>query len=247
MSFMLYLITFFTFISSVTASSYININGKTYQPSNNGSISIVNGVVIEGNVISGNAIKGNKKVSTTSRKLTQFNHLTINLNADIEIIQSDSPSIEISADENILPLISSNINNKHLVLATNKNYWTTQGIKIRLSTNTLSTIKIEGSANLEMKNIKQNKLELYINGAGDAFVSGKVDKLVAIIDGSGDLNLENLKSKTAVAKIQGAGDIKVYATEKLTAEINGSGDISYTGNPKKLKKSISGSGDIDEL
>jgi hypothetical protein len=231
----------------ISASSYINVNGKTYQSSNNGSISVVNGIVIDGNVVSGGGVSGNKKITTTNKNLKQYSQIHIKLNADIEVIQSKNNTISITAEENIIPLITASVSNNTLLLDSKKDFWTSKGIKITLLTTDITNIIIDGSANLIMKNINQQAIKFRINGAGDIFASGVVSSLSAIIDGSGDIDLKDLKSQSAIVKIQGAGDIKVYATKKLKAEINGSGDILFKGKPEKLEKIINGSGDIDEL
>ena len=242
-----YFILLYLFTSNLSASPYININGKVYQPSHNGSVSVINGVVIDGKVISGGGIDGNKKIQNQTRNLSAFNQLHVKLSADIEVIFANTPKIIITAEENILPIIQSSVKNGHLTLQTNENYWTTKGIKIKIYTTQLNRITINGSADVTMNRINQEKLDLLITGTGDINVTGRVGELTAIIDGSGDMRLANLKSHSAIARISGSGDINVYATDNLIAEITGSGDINYRGNPRSLQKSIRGSGDIDQL
>ncbi|MFK5986253.1 MAG: head GIN domain-containing protein [Pseudomonadota bacterium] len=239
------LITASLFSPIISASSYININGKTYQSNNNGSVSVVNGIVIDGEVVSGGGIKGNQHVINQSKNLTAFNQLQVKLSADIKVIYSRIPKITIIAEENIIPLISLKIKNKRLILSTKSNFWSHKGIKIKLYTQLLEQVYIDGSANLTMDSIDQAKLTLAINGTGDIRISGQVKQLYASIDGAGDMNLNKLQSKFADVSINGSGDIHVYATDKLNAKISGSGDINYRGNPQQLNKSISGSGDID--
>ncbi len=243
----LIIVLLYLFASNSFANAFYNSNGNSYQISNKGSISVVNGIVIDGQVMSDGAIKGNKKSQTQTRKLANFNQLQVDVSADIKVIHSSSPRIIITAEENIIPLITSSIKNNRLILSSNDNFWSRKGIKIKLYTELLNHISVNGSANIIMHKINQNKLDLYLNGAGDINVSGSVKQLSAIIDGSGDMRLKNLKSQSAIAKINGSGEIRVYATDQLLAEINGSGDIGYRGNPEKLRKSIMGSGDIDEL
>ena len=51
---------------------------------------------------------------------------------------------------------------------------------------------------------------------------------------------------TAV-RVAGSGDADVNVTNKLDASVSGSGDVRYTGNPKSISSSKSGSGDIDRF
>jgi len=182
-----YFILLYLFTSNLSASSYVNINGKIYQPSSNGSVSVVNGVVIDGKVVSGGGIDGNRKIQKQTRNLPAFNQLHAKISADIEVILSNTPKIVITAEENILPIIQSTVKNNHLTLKTTQNYWTTKGIKIKIYTSQLNRITIHGSANVTMNQINQKKLDLLISGTGDINVTGRVGELSAIIDGSGSL------------------------------------------------------------
>jgi hypothetical protein len=44
--------------------------------------------------------------------------------------------------------------------------------------------------------------------------------------------------------VDGSGSARVQVTDRLSATVNGSGDITYTGNPPQVDRSTSGSGDI---
>lgn len=242
----LIIIVLYLFTSNLSANTF-TVNGTTYHSSNNGSISVVNGVVIDGQMVSDGNISGNKKTQTTTRELKNFNQLQVEISADIEVFHSSSPHIIITAEENIIPIIISSVKSGRLILKSNTNYRTSKSIKIKVYTKQLNHISINGSANVVMQNITQDALDLHINGVGDIYVSGRVKQLSAIIEGTGDMRLENLKSHSVIARIMGSGDINVYATNALSAEIMGSGDINFRGNPKKIHKSIMGSGDIDRM
>jgi putative autotransporter adhesin-like protein len=220
----LMILVLYLFTSNLSANTF-TVNGTSYHSSNQGSISVVNGIVIDGQLVSDGGVTGNKKTQTETRKLRNYNQLQVEISADIEVFHSSSPRIIITAEENIIPLITSSVENNRLILKSNTNYRTSKGIKIKLYTQLLNHISINGSANVAMQHINQNQLDLRINGVGDIYVSGRVKHLSAIIGGTGDMRLENLKSYSVVAKIIGSGDISIYATNELTAEIMGSGDI----------------------
>ena len=83
-----------------------------------------------------------------------------------------------------------------------------------------------------------------ISGSGDLKVSGQCKNLNLQISGSGDFRGYELKAEKAVVRISGSGDVGVYASSELEAQVSGSGDISYAGNPVKVNSNVSGSGEI---
>ncbi len=48
-----------------------------------------------------------------------------------------------------------------------------------------------------------------------------------------------------MVSVGGSGDAAVNASESLKASVTGSGDIHYSGHPKNVAKSKTGSGDIN--
>lgn len=111
---------------------------------------------------------------------------------------------------------------------------------------------IAGSGDMEIAEVKSNKFETYINGSGESkFFKIESDSVIATINGSGDMALAgkaNVASYTIMASgeikahklysndtksvIKGSGSISCNAERQLVSEINGSGEVRYTGDPR---------------
>ena len=63
-------------------------------------------------------------------------------------------------------------------------------------------------------------------------------------DGSGDVQLQDLAAGDVHAELSGTGSIAVSATESLDASVSGTGSIVYTGNPPRVRKSVTGIGSV---
>jgi len=107
-------------------------------------------------------------------------------------------------------------------------------------------LSINGSGDFSGELDCAGAVSMNVSGSGDLKPSGKCKNLNVSISGSGDFSGLNLKSEIAIIKIAGSGDASVYASEELDASVSGSGDIRYAGNPKKLNKKVSGSGEIQK-
>ncbi|NNF18253.1 MAG: DUF2807 domain-containing protein, partial [Flavobacteriaceae bacterium] len=64
------------------------------------------------------------------------------------------------------------------------------------------------------------------------------------MSGSGDLDAFDLEADDVEVQVSGSADVEVTANKSLKANVSGSGDIRYKGNPKKVDSRKSGSGDI---
>ena len=62
--------------------------------------------------------------------------------------------------------------------------------------------------------------------------------------GSGDINGYGLKAVNVIATNMGSGDLLISVAESLQAKLMGSGDLTYNGNPAKVKVTANGSGEV---
>lgn len=108
-------------------------------------------------------------------------------------------------------------------------------------------LRIAGSGDFSGPLDCAGSLSMELSGSGDLFPSGKCQNLNLRISGSGDFKGAGLHAEKAKIAIAGSGDATVFASEELEVVVSGSGDIRYAGKPKKVKKVVSGSGEISPM
>lgn len=107
--------------------------------------------------------------------------------------------------------------------------------------------KLEGSADLDLKDLSQDSLSISIAGRGDVTATGKVDDLKVDIAGKGDAHMKDLIARNVNLEIAGRGDIETSPQDDARIEIAGSGDVKLYSEPKHLDTSIMGSGNVEHL
>lgn len=105
-------------------------------------------------------------------------------------------------------------------------------------------IKIKGSGDVTLLDLRQDGLELEIEGSGDITAHGQVAHLDVEIAGSGDVDASELVADHASLSIAGSGDIEAFVRTEVRARVAGSGDIVVRGNPSRRDHSVAGSGKI---
>lgn len=95
-------------------------------------------------------------------------------------------------------------------------------------------ISIHGSGDIDLQQIQSKQCSASISGSGDIGLTGKTAEAKYSIAGSGDISASGLQATNAEASTAGSGSISCYASGKLSANISGSGDISYKGNPQEV-------------
>jgi len=192
-------------------------------------------------------IKGSGVMKTEARKIEPFSKIEIKSGADMDISIGQQQSVELEAEDNILPVVTTEVKDGTLIVSSTANYNTDKGVKAHIVVPSLKGITITGAGDVSVKGINEPKFALTIKGAGDIKLEGKAEELSVDLAGAGDVDTRQLAVQRATVNLRGAGDVKVRAEKTLEANLRGKGDIRYTGNPEEVIQNISGLGDVKPL
>jgi len=196
-----------------------------------------------------NGTRGSGVVKEETRAVAGFSKLVLALPATVTLTQGGTESLSISADDNLLPLMTTRVDGDELIIEGDRSrgFSTKNEIRIRLNVKSLSGISIRGSGDVIGEQIKGDKLDIAIAGSGDVKLSSvRVDQFKIGIAGSGDVSIAALDSKSVDASIRGSGDIRLPSVQatQVSISVKGSGDVYAAGNTDKVDIEIMGSGDV---
>jgi hypothetical protein len=174
-----------------------------------------------------------------------FSKVELSGTGELTIEKTGTESLSISAEDNLLPRLTSEVSGGTLTLGTepNTSIVPTQPITYSLTVKDLAGLAVSGSGNIQVANLTTAALSIKISGSGTITAGGTADDQDLEISGSGHYRAEQLTSKTVKAAISGSGTAGVVATDALDVKISGSGTLTYSGNPQ-IKQEISGSGKL---
>jgi Putative auto-transporter adhesin, head GIN domain len=189
--------------------------------------------------------QGSGQLATESRQVSGFTEVELTGFGELTIEQTGTESLTISAEDNLLPRLTSEVSGDTLVLGEKPNTTirTTKPITYSLTVKDLTGLAISGSGNISVPKLTATALSTKISGSGTITVNGTAVDQDLEISGSGRYQAEQLTSKTVKAQISGSGTANVLATDMLDVKISGSGSLTYTGNPQ-VTQEISGSGKL---
>ena len=196
---------------------------------------------------SGKTINGSGNVISESRELLNFNVLELIGSIDVNMTTGNEYSCIVEGDDNLVPLILTEVKNGHLHISVKQSYSTRIGLVVNIETPEFEEVSIIGSGDVNLTGVAQDNVSLKISGSGDITADGSIQQLTAVVNGSGDLMLSKLRADYATIMINGSGDAEIGVKQSLTAEINGSGNIEYYGNPPSVQSEVHGSGDIIKI
>ena len=209
-------------------------------------------------------VKGSGNVVTEARQVSGFDQVGVTGSGHLSIVQGDTESLTIEADDNLLPLIKSEVSGGLLKIGPeNVNLSPSRTIRYQLKVKNVRGLLLAGSLEAEAPSIQTDHLRLVISGSGSIHVpkleagelvvqvsgsgnvqlAGKVNRQTVQISGSGNYRAGDCESQETGIQVSGSGDATVWAHQKLDAHVSGSGDVSYYGSPQ-VNTQVSGSGGV---
>ncbi len=189
--------------------------------------------------------RGSGQLTTESRPVSGFTKVELSGTGELAIEKTGTESLSISAEDNILPLLTSEVAGDTLTLGTkpNSSIVPTKPITYSLTVKDLTGLAVSGSGSVRVSNVTTTSLSIKISGSGAIAADGNVNDQDLEISGSGHYLADGLTSKAVKARISGSGTASVAAADVLDVEISGSGSLTYSGNPQ-VTQEISGSGKL---
>jgi putative autotransporter adhesin-like protein len=196
----------------------------------------------------GPTIKGSGNLKTETRVVERFTAIVISGSANLEIEQTGEESLQLTADDNLLPLFTTEVRDGTLVIGVAEGKrltWSGKGPRIKVTVRELRKLKVSGAVSVKATKLDTDSLSISISGAGNANIAGRTDNLSITVSGAGSLDAVDLQTKRATVIVSGAGDVTVNAIEELDARASGAGTIWYVGSPR-LQSGVSGAGTIKQ-
>jgi hypothetical protein len=195
----------------------------------------------------GTQVIGSGTKKTEQRNVAAFNAINVSGAYDIDIVSQKSQSLEIEADDNILPLIETDVRDGVLYVHSKKGFSTRNDPHVKITVPDIARIAISGAGTVNVLDLKNEKFGVETHGAADIRVGGETNALAIEMNGAGTVDAKNLRAAKASVATNGAARADVYVTEVLSANVSGAGSINYYGDPKTINKSVSGVGSIAKM
>ncbi|HJQ77558.1 MAG TPA: head GIN domain-containing protein [Acidimicrobiia bacterium] len=209
--------------------------------------------------------RGSGEVITETREVSGFSEIVLEGNGRVIVEVTGTESLTIEAEDNLMPLLTSSVEDGTLVLGATESIAPTRDIVYTITASTLEGLDIDGSGHIEaadlsgeaftadidgsgtivLPELSLDRLDATISGSGDIEVSGTASLLEVSVSGSGNFEAEGLEASDATVVVSGSGEAVVNVTDSLDATVSGSGSIEYLGDPE-VTSTISGSGDIEQ-
>ena len=216
-------------------------------------------------------VTGSGKIATETREVGNFSAVKLAGIGDVIITQTDTVSVRIEAEDNLIPYFETTVQGDTLNIGIKDQYLgynlhPTRPVRFYVSTPDLNAIALAGSGNIITSDVKSKDFKVSLLGSGDITNDSLTATTVDInLAGSGNVSLDKISADSISSTIAGSGDISVAGkvvdqtsrivgsgdyrasdleSETATVRVTGSGN-SYVRATSSLNVTILGSGDVN--
>jgi putative autotransporter adhesin-like protein len=194
----------------------------------------------------GKSVRGSGNRKAEKRQLAAFKSVEAEGAFEVNIVCQQSQSFEIEGDDNLLPIIKTDVNDGNLRIHSDTQYNASKPIAIRISVPNLEKSTSAGAGDVHVSGVKNDQLVLSNTGAANIEATGQTKFVEISTSGAGNINTEKLQAERAKVVVSGAANVDVYASQQLDVSVSGIGSVTYSGNPPVVNKSISGIGSVSK-
>ncbi len=183
-----------------------------------------------------------------SRPLPAFNAISTQGAINMVVEAGQPQSFVIRGDDKFIASIDTRVIDGKLYITFPKGkknkLEVSSDAKILVSLPSLRAFHVEGAGSAELNNLAGDSVDIGFQGAGRLVAKGRVKVLKLNAQGVGDVDTKALLAERANVNFEGIGAVKVYASERLDAVVQGMGSLNYYGNPRVINKTVEGIGSV---
>ena len=186
-------------------------------------------------------------VTKWHKGLEEFRHVHVNTSVLVDIVLKDKTlRVGLSIDDNLVEKTTVKVieldgfEEKVLKIDVDKKLSPSETPRITLTLPfELKSIMVAGTLSGKINNIHGENLDVDCRGSESMVFTGEITNFNLTVDGSGEFKADNLSAENVTVQVEGDARIVVNAKNKLTAELGGSSELSYVGDPKDIEKTVS--------
>ena len=190
-------------------------------------------------------IKGSGKRVVQKLNVGSFNAISTEGAFDIEVVCQKDVSLEVEADDNVLPFITAEVSGNTLYLKPTRTYSVEDAPKFKISVPNIEAFSANGAGKMQISGLNNDKFQISANGAPTISASGTTKMIGIDTNGAAKIDTHNLRAPHAVVDSKGVSKVDLGVAEKLDVTVSGPSHVTYKGDPV-VNKTVHGPGTVEK-
>ena len=186
------------------------------------------------------------EAAAISRSVPAFTNINIGGNSQLIVRIGKAQQVAIHNNADTAKCVLTDVNSDTLYIhqLSKKSCKSLPPIKLTISVPKLNTMSTQGNNSTIVTNLNNKTFLTYSSGRSHLSISGTSRSLNSIISGESSVDAHNFKTGGALITASGNSQMQLQTSGALFVRASGNAAITYSGNPTKLIKSLSGSSSL---
>ena len=174
--------------------------------------------------------RGDGAVKTETRQVAAFSRIETSAGIGISVRIGPAGTLEVRAQENLLPVILTDVENGTLRVRSAHSYTTSEKVEVVVATPSLSGVVLSGGSQGRIEGLDQEAIAIDISGGSRLTAIGEAIDLDLNLSGGSTAGLEGLSARTIKLDASGGSTATVRASERIAGSASGGTTITVLGD-----------------
>lgn len=186
---------------------------------------------------------GTGGIKTETRQAAPFSKIEAGFGIRITVGIGASKPLEVRAQENILPIIVTDVQDDTLRIRGNSEFDSSTVVEVTIVTPTLTSVSLGGGSSARITGIAADRLGVAVGGGGSITATGTVGALSLMMTGGSDAKLADLMAKTVGIELSGGSTAALRASDGVSGSASGGSHATVAGDAR-LNVQVSGGAEV---
>jgi hypothetical protein len=192
--------------------------------------------------------RGSGNIVKESRQVSDFDRVKVCCGMQLTLTQGEPTSVEIAADDNLLPEITSNVTDGQLVVEYREipgpmSHRPSQPVQVLVTTPTIHGMIISGGGQLRSNSVQSDRVEIDLSGGAQGRIESLVsDTSIVNVSGGGRFEAGIVQGTLAEVDLSGGANAAIdsLSVENLDLQASGGGKVTLAGSAIQQSIDLSG-------
>ena len=172
---------------------------------------------------------GSGPTKSQTRTVETFTRVETGDGISVSVHIGPVQAVEVTAQENILPLVATTVEAGVLKIRSIQSYSTSEGIEATVTVGALDGISLSGGSHGQIDGLTADHLDITASGGAGVSASGTTNDLTLSASGGARADLENLLTKTIRLDLSGGSTAALRASGQVTGSVSGGAIATVAG------------------
>jgi hypothetical protein len=178
-------------------------------------------------------VVGSGRMVSESRSVQGFHTVVVTGGIHAVVTYTPDDTLEITAEDNILPLVESAVTDGRLTLGwrSGSGGVSSRGVACRVGARALRGVAATGGARVETEGLDTREFAIDLSGASSFGGSGSVERLRLDVSGASRVDAPGLTARFVNAMLTGASVARLRVVDALVVKASGASLLEFYGDP----------------